>query len=135
MARFLSRDLLIPLLLLPCGCGIQVLPTGSPEGLTPPVPGEAAAAVHVRYEVRCQECTVCYMASEPSCDGGIKGIWAKTVRLVGSNARAVWLEAAPASDDLWIQRARILVDGRVAVEFDGDRNPRRGETISIAPLR
>jgi len=133
MARILPRDVLVPLLL--CGCGIQVVPTGSPGGLAAPGPGEETASLHVRYEVRCRECTVCYMAAEPSCDAGAKGIWTKNVRLVGSDPRRVWLEATPAADDLWIQKARILIDGRVVVEFDGDLHPRRGETISIAPRR
>lgn len=132
MVRRPPRLVLASLSAFLVGCGIQLIPTGSPGGLMVPAPGAGTPSHHVRYEVRCQGCTVCFAGGEEGCEGDVTGVWARSVRIMGTDTRQVWMEVTPDSADTWIRRARILVDGRLVAQFDGDDNPRRGETISLS---
>ena len=132
MVRWPIPFFLAGLLLFAAACGIQVIPRGSPGGLMAPASGAGTPSHYVRYEVRCWKCTVCYTGGEEECEGGVEGVWARNVRIMDENIRQVWIEATPDSADTWIRQARIHVDGRLIAEFDGDRNPRLGATISLS---
>ena len=113
------------------GCGIQIAPHVSGPSMAPTGPGPAATRL-IRYEVNCRECRVSYSASEGGGEDTARGLWSKTVRLDASGGGGVWLEATPVGEGVWVRKARIFVDGRLRAEYDGDKDPRIGETIPLS---
>lgn len=113
------------------GCGIQITPHASGPLMAPTGPGPAATRL-IRYEVNCRECRVSYTDREGGGEDTARGLWSKTVRVDGSGGGGVWLEATPTGEGVWVRKARIFVDGRLRAEYDGDKDPRIGETIPLS---